>query len=81
MQIDNFPSQEIIDEFLQELSDLTELDLRWKQPNLVKFLVSFPNKQFFYINSLKESLLCSSDSWVRLCSGKKFIVYKSFYHS
>lgn len=41
MQIDNFPSQEVIDEFLQEPSDLTGLDLRWKQPNLVKFLVIF----------------------------------------
>lgn len=47
MQIDNFPSQEVINEFFQEPSDLIELDLRWKQPNLLKFLVNFYLFSFF----------------------------------
>ncbi|XP_055846887.1 flap endonuclease GEN [Episyrphus balteatus] len=33
-----FPSQEIIDEFLREPDSIPKLDLRWKQPNVVKFI-------------------------------------------
>lgn len=36
----NFPSQEIIDEFMDRPTNLPPLNLKWKQPNLVKFLVS-----------------------------------------
>lgn len=36
-----FPSQEIIDEFMDRPTNLPPLNLKWKQPNLVKFLVSF----------------------------------------
>lgn len=40
IEIADFPSQGIIDEFKQEPVELTGLDLVWKQPDLVKFLVS-----------------------------------------
>lgn len=40
MQNDGFPSQEIIDEFMQEPIDMGPLQLDWCQPNLVKFVVS-----------------------------------------
>ena len=33
-----FPSAEIIDEFRREPEKLPKLNLKWKQPNLVKFL-------------------------------------------
>lgn len=36
---DEFPSQEIIDEFMQEPIDMTPLQLGWSQPNVVKFVV------------------------------------------
>lgn len=39
MEIDTFPSQEIIDEFQQTPVQMSDLDLSWKQPNLLKFLV------------------------------------------
>lgn len=39
MQNDEFPSQEIIDEFMQEPIDMGPLQLDWCQPNLVKFVV------------------------------------------
>lgn len=37
---DAFPSQEIIDEFLQDPGPVTSLRLDWCQPNVVKFVVS-----------------------------------------
>lgn len=36
-----FPSQAIIDEFLIRPVNLPKLDLKWKQPNVIKFLVLF----------------------------------------
>lgn len=39
MQIDDFPSQEIIDEFMQEPNDMSSVQLNWCQPNVVKFVV------------------------------------------
>lgn len=36
---DNFPSQEIIDEFFQAPIEMDQLKLDWNQPNVVKFLV------------------------------------------
>lgn len=35
---DNFPSEEIINEFLTHPETLPKLDLRWRQPNLVRFV-------------------------------------------
>lgn len=39
----NFPSQEIIKEFKSIPSRLPDLELKWKQPNLVKFIRVFGN--------------------------------------
>lgn len=36
---DNFPSQEIIDEFFQTPIEMKHLELDWSQPNVIKFLV------------------------------------------
>lgn len=36
---EDFPSQEIIDEFMQEPIDMKSLQLGWCQPNVVKFVV------------------------------------------
>lgn len=38
---DKFPSQEIIDEFLQDPGPVSALQLDWCQPNIVKFVVSY----------------------------------------
>lgn len=38
---DAFPSQEIIDEFLLDPGPVTSLQLDWRQPSIVKFVVSF----------------------------------------
>lgn len=40
LQRDDFPSEEIIDEFMQEPIDMSSLQLDWSQPNMVKFVVS-----------------------------------------
>lgn len=40
MQSDDFPSEEIIEEFMQEPIDMSPLQLDWCQPNVVKFVVS-----------------------------------------
>lgn len=40
MEVNDFPSQEIIDEFKQAPIVMDNLNLKWKQPDLVKFLVS-----------------------------------------
>lgn len=40
MQSDDFPSEEIIDEFMQKPIDMSPLQLDWRQPNVVKFVVS-----------------------------------------
>lgn len=45
MQSDDFPSEEIIDEFMQDPIDMSPLQLDWSQPNLVKFVVSYWIKQ------------------------------------
>lgn len=37
---EEFPSKEIIDEFMQDPIDMTALQLGWFQPNTVKFVVS-----------------------------------------
>lgn len=37
---EEFPSKEVIDEFMQEPIDMAALQLGWFQPNLVKFVVS-----------------------------------------
>ena len=37
----DFPSQKIIDEFMNRPITLPKLDLNWKQPSVVKFLVRF----------------------------------------
>lgn len=39
MSDENFPSQEIIDEFFQMPIEMAHLKLDWSQPNVVKFLV------------------------------------------
>lgn len=36
---EDFPSQEIIDEFMQVPIDMSTLQLGWFQPNVVKFVV------------------------------------------
>lgn len=41
MLTDDFPSEEIIDEFLQEPISMSSLQLNWCQPNLIKFIVCF----------------------------------------
>lgn len=40
MMDDAFPSQEIIDEFLLDPGPVDTLQLDWRQPNIVKFVVS-----------------------------------------
>lgn len=40
MQTVDFPSEEIIDEFMQTPIDMSPLQLDWGQPNVVKFVVS-----------------------------------------
>lgn len=37
---EEFPSKEIIDEFMQDPIDMAALQLGWFQPNVVKFVVS-----------------------------------------
>lgn len=39
MEISDFPSQEIIAEFKQQPIAMNGLNLHWKQPDIVKFLV------------------------------------------
>lgn len=53
MQCDDFPSEEIIDEFMQDPIDMSPLQLDWSQPNLVKFVVSYwiTNKRKIVIES------------------------------
>lgn len=52
MEVADFPSQAIIDEFTQEPIPMDSLNLRWKQPDLVKFLVILLNfPPFFYSNN------------------------------
>ncbi|XP_058802865.1 flap endonuclease GEN [Phymastichus coffea] len=39
LQVENFPSQELIDEFLQRKGSIpTKLDLQWKKPEIVQFI-------------------------------------------
>lgn len=40
INIENFPNEELINEFLIRKDNVSKLDLRWKQPNMVKFVVS-----------------------------------------
>lgn len=40
MQMTDFPSEEIIDEFMQDPIDISPLQLNWGQPNVVKFVVN-----------------------------------------
>lgn len=40
MMDEKFPSQEIIDEFLDDPDPVSTLQLDWGQPNIVKFVVS-----------------------------------------
>lgn len=51
MQSDDFPSQEIIDEFMQEPIDMSPVQLDWCQPNVVKFVVK--EMMFFFLNVKK----------------------------
>lgn len=38
--IDSFPNEEIIDEYLNRKGPVpSSLDLKWQQPNIVKFIV------------------------------------------
>lgn len=39
MEIADFPSEQIIDEFKQEPIEMSGLSLNWQQPNVIKFLV------------------------------------------
>lgn len=40
LQVDNFPNQELIDEFLQRKGPIpTKLDLQWKKPKIVRLVV------------------------------------------
>lgn len=41
MQNVDFPSKDVIDEFMQQPIDMTPLQLGWCQPNVVKFVVSY----------------------------------------
>ncbi|XP_055642115.1 flap endonuclease GEN-like [Toxorhynchites rutilus septentrionalis] len=43
LQNPDFPSEAIIDEFLVRPCELPALDLKWKQPNLVKFIRNMGN--------------------------------------
>ena len=46
--VDDFPSQELINEFLCRKDPLpSSLDLKWKQPQILKFVVSFFFQFFF----------------------------------
>lgn len=50
---DNFPNQELIDEFLVRKGEMpTALDLSWRQPNLVSFVVSMEKSHNIYDNLL-----------------------------
>lgn len=45
---EEFPSKEIIDEFMQVPIDMTALQLGWFQPNLVKFVVSENGRSIWF---------------------------------
>lgn len=40
MQDQHFPDETLIKEFLHRKDNVKQLDLKWKQPNVVNFLVS-----------------------------------------
>lgn len=37
---EDFPSEDIIDEFMQKSNDTNVTDIEWCQPNMIKFIVS-----------------------------------------
>lgn len=39
MEMADFPSEQIIDEFKQQPIEMSDLNLNWQQPNIIKFLV------------------------------------------
>lgn len=39
LTLPNFPDEELINEFLVRKDNVSKLDLRWKQPDMVKFVV------------------------------------------
>lgn len=51
-----FPSEAVIDEFLKRPVSLPELNLQWKQPNVVKFLVNI----FYIVQIFEDNCLCVS---------------------
>lgn len=40
IEIADFPSTKIIDEFKQKPIEMTNLNLDWQQPSIIKFLVT-----------------------------------------
>lgn len=51
---EGFPSQEVIDEFMQEPIEMTSLQLGWCQPNVVKFVVRFEKLMQFFVEKQFE---------------------------
>lgn len=43
----NFPNEELINEFLVRKDNVDKFDLKWRQPDMIKFVVSFIVTQYF----------------------------------
>lgn len=59
--IEDFPNQELIDEFLVRKDSVpTRIDLQWKQPQMNKLIVSLQMKLYSFLASFVHS-------WFDLC--------------
>lgn len=78
MSNEDFPSEDIIDEFMQEPIPMAALQLDWCQPNVVKFVVSLPfEKKIFQvseaISSFLQRMMGSTLQWNEIYCFQKFL--------
>lgn len=80
MEVADFPSQEVIDEFKQKPVAMNHLNLKWKQPDMVKFLVSHQTSFLWYfivltvvLSSYSQRMMSALLQWQEIYCFQKLL--------
>ena len=85
--IEDFPNQELIDEFLIRKDPIPmKIDIQWKQPQVNEFIVSFiynfiSLSYLFLLNLyLYYKLICVRILWTDIYLGNHSMLLKKYFH-
>lgn len=74
LQDPSFPNEALVKEFLEKKDNMSCLNLKWKKPDVVKFIVKFESKSGYFFTCIFFRNLQKN-----VYSGKRFIRLKKLF--